>query len=132
MMSATQDWELQAKADPRLVTYQLRIKLSRAQTITVGRLGRFDFPAGLYLYTGSAKRNMVARVRRHLATEKKLRWHIDFLLGNNAATVSAVTLSADPECNCNQQVDGSVIVSGFGASDCRSRCGSHLKYLGSE
>jgi Uri superfamily endonuclease len=123
-------WEAQASRNAALVTYQLDIELPRAATIQVGRLGRLRFPAGRYRYTGSARRNLIARVRRHLSNEKNLRWHIDYLLAARGARIVAVNLSADPECACNQQVAGRILVPGFGASDCRARCGSHLKYLG--
>lgn len=125
-------WEQQALADTGLITYQLYIHLARSQWIGVGQLGRFQFPAGRYLYTGSARRNLIARVRRHLAKQKTLRWHIDYLLAKPQARVTAVELFAEGECHCNQQVRGEQIVPGFGASDCRAGCGSHLKYLGAQ
>jgi len=34
------------------------------------------------------------------------------------------------ECLLNQRASGEIIVPGFGASDCRAHCGSHLRYLG--
>jgi Uri superfamily endonuclease len=127
---ALSSWVRRAAADDSLVTYQLHIVLARSQWIGIGRLGRFQFPAGRYLYTGSARRNLIARVRRHLAKQKTLRWHIDYLLAKPQARVTAVELFAQGECHCNQQVKGEHIVPGFGASDCRAGCGSHLKYLG--
>ena len=53
---------------------------------TVGGLGTFDFPAGCYVYTGSPKRNLHARVARHHSRGKRLRWHIDYLLAAISAT----------------------------------------------
>lgn len=129
-MSVGQQWEERARSDGFLITYQLIINLAQAQRIAIGRLGKFQFPAGRYLYTGSAKRNLISRVKRHLSKNKKLRWHIDYLLTNKAAMITDVMLSAEPECCCNQNVTGDVIAQGFGASDCRAQCGSHLKYLG--
>lgn len=111
-------------------TYQLAIELERNVVVTVGRLGRFEFPAGRYLYTGSAKRNFEARIARHLRAEKTLRWHIDYLLAAPGARVVAVRRSRRGECLLNQARRGTVIVPGFGASDCRAGCGSHLKWLG--
>ena len=61
-------------------TYQLLITVSAPVRVTVGRLGTFDFPAGDYCYTGSAVRNIEARIRRHLSPLKKMHWHIDYLL----------------------------------------------------
>lgn len=121
---------MRAGRDAALCTYQLHIELAQDVAIQVGRLGRFRFPAGCYRYTGSARRNLVARVRRHLSNDKKLRWHIDYLLMAKGARITHVSLSAETECDCNGQVAGRIIVPGFGASDCRASCGSHLKYLG--
>lgn len=110
-------------------TYQLHIQLNRSVTITVGRLGKFQFPAGHYIYTGSAKRNLEARIQRHLSKHKKLRWHIDYLRVHPAAQVIRVERSVKAECSWNQETDGKIVVPRFGASDCRAGCGSHLKYL---
>ena len=110
-------------------TYQLHIHLSDACDIQIGRLGQFHFPAGDYIYTGSAKRNLQARIARHLRQEKTLRWHIDYLLAAPTATITRVATFDNDECPLNQGVDGVVIVPKFGASDCRLGCGSHLKLL---
>jgi Uri superfamily endonuclease len=112
------------------ITYQLDIAVERPVTLTIGRLGEFLFPAGSYIYTGSARRNMDARIARHLRREKTLRWHIDWLLAALAVNVVAVRRYRAEECLLNQKVRGVVLVPGFGASDCRSGCGSHLRYLG--
>jgi len=111
-------------------TYQLEIDLNEDILIQVGRLGRFRFPAGRYTYTGSARRNLESRLRRHLAAKKTLRWHIDYLLASKAATIAGIYLSDEPECKLNQSVRGDILAPGFGASDCRAGCGSHLKYQG--
>jgi Uri superfamily endonuclease len=111
-------------------SYQLYILLEREIRLAVGRLGSFDFPAGSYVYTGSAKKNLEARVRRHCSRDKKLRWHIDYLLASRHARILRVELSAEEECSLNQAVAGTVLVPGFGASDCVRGCGSHLKWLG--
>lgn len=115
---------------PAAVSYQLRIDVGSPVRIRVGRLGDFLFPAGRYVYTGSAKRNLEARIARHLRKEKTLRWHIDWLLSAPGVTLVAVKRSAAGECALNQSVAGKLVVPGFGASDCRNGCGSHLRYLG--
>ena len=111
-------------------TYQLVIRLKRPITLQVGALGRFRFPAGEYRYTGSAKRNMEARLARHKRRDKPLRWHIDYLTSHPMATVTATKLFDEKECVVNQRTQGTIIAPGFGASDCRAGCGSHLKYMG--
>ncbi len=113
----------------QLCTYQLHISLNCAITIRVGRLGCFLFPAGNYIYTGSAKRNMAARIRRHLLKRKTKRWHIDYLLVRPEATIIHVDYSPASECGLNQDTLGEITAPGFGASDCRAGCGSHLKFV---
>ena len=114
------------------ITYQLLIVVKKESSIQVGRLGKFTFPAGFYIYTGSAKKNMEARIKRHFRKRKKKRWHIDYLTTNRAVKIMAVRYSALDECEENQQTGGKIIAAGFGASDCRNGCGSHLKFLGTE
>lgn len=112
------------------VTYQLEIAVARPLELAIGRLGRFEFPAGRYVYTGSARRNLEARVARHLRREKTPRWHIDWLLLAPGVSVTAVRRSSRDECTLNRRTRGVVPVPGFGASDCRAGCGSHLRYIG--
>jgi Uri superfamily endonuclease len=64
----------------RAVSYQLVIEVPSAVRVQIGRLGEFEFPAGTYVYTGSARRNLEARLARPKRAEKQLRWHIDYLL----------------------------------------------------
>ena len=111
-------------------SYQLRLAVALPVRIEVGRLGRFEFPAGTYIYTGSAKRNFEARIARHLRREKTLRWHIDYLLAASGVRIVEVLRTRRRECIWNQATLGEIVAPGFGASDCRAGCGSHLKWLG--
>lgn len=117
-------------AAPDFTTYQLRIRVEQPLRLSIGRLGEFDFPAGTYVYTGSARRHFEARITRHLRKEKALRWHIDYLLAASGVAVTDVVRSDTDECALNQATAGAMPVPGFGASDCKHGCGSHLKYLG--
>lgn len=108
-------------------TYQLTIEIAAPVSCTVGRLGTALFPAGRYVYTGSAKRALEARIARHLRSDKTLRWHIDYLLASPGVRIVDVQRSTRPECVLNQQVKGTVAMRGFGASDCVNGCGAHLK-----
>lgn len=110
------------------ITYQLKIHLGKPVRLTIGKLGTYDFPAGDYTYTGSALRNMEARISRHLSRDKKLKWHIDYLLAAAEARITEVIRHSVPECTVNQSTPGISLVPHFGASDCRAGCGSHLKY----
>lgn len=113
------------------VTYQLTIVTHAPMQLTVGMLGECYFPHGRYIYTGSAKRNLEARIARHLSKKpKRMHWHIDYLLAVPEVEITGVERFSEPECQLNQQVQGAVVVPKFGASDCRVGCGSHLKFLG--
>ncbi|AWB28571.1 GIY-YIG nuclease family protein [Halococcoides cellulosivorans] len=114
-------------------TYTLIVELARDRTITVGALGERPFPAGAYAYTGSAfGPGGLARVDRHreiASGERETRhWHVDYLLGDAAATIESVVTApeADIECAVARSIDAGV--QGFGASDCD--CESHLAHAG--
>ena len=118
-----------SEAEAPTRTYQLLITVSAPVRVTVGRLGTFDFPAGDYCYTGSAVRHIEARIRRHQSPLKKMHWHIDYLLAAPGVHVREVRRYDEAECAVNQRTVGAISVAGFGSSDCRSGCGSHLKRL---
>ena len=113
-----------------LRTYQLLIDVADPVRVSVGRFGEFVFPAGCYIYTGSALRNFEARIGRHLSPGKKMHWHVDYLLAAPGVCVREVRRFSEAECLVNQRTTGEVIVPGFGASDCHAGCGSHLKRIG--
>ncbi len=113
-----------------LITYQLTIRLTADARIAIGRFGTCLFPAGDYIYTGSARRNLEARIARHCSKDKKLRWHIDYLLASPEASIVHIERFTQTECTINRQQAGRILFKGLGASDCHAGCGSHLKYLG--
>jgi Uri superfamily endonuclease len=115
-------------------TYALVLHLEHREEITVGKLGTFPFPAGYYLYVGSAlgPGGLEARLARHRRRDKKLRWHIDYLLEHAQLVEVWSAASTDKEeCLWAQAArklpGGEIPVPGFGSSDCR--CPSHLIYL---
>jgi Uri superfamily endonuclease len=110
--------------------YVLIICLRQKATIKIGALGELSFEAGTYAYVGSAQKNLEQRVKRQLRNEKRLFWHIDYLLSHPAAKVIRVLYKQGKkaeECAVATQVGGCPIV-GFGCSDCH--CQSHLFRLG--
>lgn len=113
-------------------SYQLHIILKDNSKIEIGKLGNFLFPMGKYIYTGSAKKNIDARINRHKSNSpnKKLHWHIDYLLNNKNAEITEVQKFDIEECALNQKISGKIIIAKFGSSDCKNKCKSHLKYLG--
>ncbi|MCC6442941.1 MAG: GIY-YIG nuclease family protein [Armatimonadetes bacterium] len=113
--------------------YLLVACLEKRERLVVGRLGTFDFPAGHYVYTGSAMGGMEARIARHLRPEKRLRWHIDYLL--EVAPVRRVfrfPTAKRMECALFGQVaslpGADIPVPRFGSGDCR--CPAHLVRFG--
>ena len=109
-------------------SYQLFINVTKEINLKVGKLGRFIFPTGTYVYTGSAKKNIEKRIERHLSKKKKLHWHIDYLLNNNDVKIIDIKKSNVKECTLNKNTKGKIIIRGFGSSDCTLYCRSHLKY----
>jgi len=113
--------------------YLLYLYVQCPLNLEIGRLGMFDFPAGHYAYTGSALRGMRQRLVRHLRTEKRRHWHIDFLLDYAEVCAIAVLPTRDRlECALHrlvtERLEGRVVVGGFGSSDCG--CPAHLIYAG--
>lgn len=115
--------------DGSYVSYQIYFELPVAADIHIGRLGRHFFPRGSYVYTGSARKNMRARILRHIARQKKKYWHVDYLLSRPGITFIRILLSEVEECELNRRTPGRVTVAGFGSSDCTSGCISHLKFI---
>ncbi len=105
--------------------------LDAGDRFTIGKLGRFDLPAGTYLYVGSAQRNRSARLARHGRRGKPLRWHIDYL-STRARMLGAILLPGgrDDECPLAGELADLYPrpIARFGASDCR--CGGHLFLAG--
>ena len=112
--------------------YHLLIKLLQPQEIIIGKLGLFLFPAGYYVYTGSALNGLEARIARHRRKEKRLHWHIDYLL-QHAKIIDVVCHITKErlECEYNSQImnmpGARIIAPRFGASDCK--CAAHLVYF---
>jgi Uri superfamily endonuclease len=110
-------------------TYALLLHLAREAQLDVGRLGRISFPAGYYLYLGSALGGLTGRLARHCRSEKRLRWHIDYLLPH--VRLEEIWWEGSEErLECcwaavAARAQGAVgMTPGFGSSDCR--CPSHL------
>ena len=108
-------------------TYQLFIALCQSIEIRIGQLGFFAFPKGIYVYTDSAKRNIDQRIKRHLAQDKNLHWHIDYFLANEKTKIIRVLKSESGECDVNSETKGKILINRFRSSYCNKKCKSHLK-----
>ena len=114
--------------------YVLLLHLPEEKTITIGKLGTFDFPSGWYAYIGSAMGpgGLVARIKHHLQVQEKPHWHIDYL--RQEADLQEIWLSPDTVKREEEWVDLMIDVpgtaafaDGFGASDSRQE--THLFFF---
>ena len=101
-------------------SYQIHFIIEKPVVLRIGKLGTFEFPAGRYVYTGSARKNIEARISRHLSKKKRRRWHIDYLLVTPHARIIKVKLFDRDECVVNQKTERKILVPRFGATDCRN------------
>ena len=108
--------------------YCLTIHLKNTKKIKVGKLGKINFKNGYYAYVGSAMNSLESRIKRHLSDEKKLHWHIDYLLKKAEITCIIYNENKKVECELSKflatKTEG---VKNFGCSDCD--CESHLYYF---
>lgn len=108
--------------------YCLIIILDESEEIKIGKLGKIRFEKGHYVYVGSAMRSLEARLKRHLSDEKKLHWHVDYLLKSCEITDIIYNENKKVECELSQYLSAKAeFIKGFGCSDCD--CESHLYYF---
>ena len=113
-------------------TYALLLQLEEPEEIIVGRLGNFAFPAGYYLYLGSALGGLRGRLARHRRRGKRPHWHIDYLL-QRALLLEVWSMASEKRLEClwaevARKLPGAQVpIPRFGSSDCR--CPSHLIYF---
>jgi Uri superfamily endonuclease len=109
-------------------TYVLFVTLGSDRNITVGARGPHLFKAGTYCYVGSAMAGLDQRLTRHLAHDKTLKWHIDYLTTVCDSSEAWISYPEPiPECELADRVGvlgGIPEMEHFGCSDCR--CLTHL------
>ncbi len=107
--------------------YIIVLHTSRDIHVSIGSKGNLFFPAGYYLYVGSAKANLTKRIERHKRKRKQKHWHIDYFR-EHCEFVAALPIrtSADLECPIADSIKeiSEWTIPGFGCSDCH--CQSHL------
>lgn len=114
--------------------YLVTLRLTEPRRIRVGALGELDFPAGHYVYVGSGRQHLGARLRRHLRRKKRMHWHVDYLRAE-AEEVRAYPVYTSRPLESALADDVSVLageaggraVPGFGSSD--SPAASHLLHF---
>lgn len=111
--------------------YVLIIDINKDINVNIGAKGKVAFTKGLYAYVGSAQANLELRVKRHLRIQKRLFWHIDYLLNSETAKIIKVFCKeADKIEECAvAEILGKKgnAVEGFGCSDCN--CKTHLFHI---
>jgi Uri superfamily endonuclease len=128
---------------PERGNYTLIVLLESPSRIMIPSRGWFWLRKGYYVYTGSAVGkgavSLRQRVARHFEKKKTKRWHIDYLLACRKARITAVVACSsiiNKECKITKAIQGirgaTVPIDGFGASDCRQNCKSHLAYFGKD
>jgi Uri superfamily endonuclease len=112
-----------------LGAYLLLIGLAQPVVLNASRFAGLEFPAGWYVYAGSAKGpgGLHARVARHLRRDKRAHWHVDHLTDD--ASVMPLCFPGTDECSLMDALIAAsaftIPAPGFGSTDCR-RCDSHL------
>ena len=102
-------------------SYSLIIK--PPEKAEIGALGLKEFDSDYLVYNGSAfGPGGLKRVFRHFSSDKKIHWHIDFLLQEGELEAALIFPGKDLECDLSSGF--SRPVDGFGSSDCN--CNSHL------
>ncbi len=112
--------------------YQLVMRATRRLKLSVGALGEQVFETGVYIYTGRASVRLNRRIERHLRSNKRARWHADYLVSRlEIVEVRIFPFRAEDECVINRTAaagyGAEFPVRGFGSSDCR--CLSHLAWI---
>ena len=109
-------------------TYLLIMMPPEETSIKVGKLGAIHFKKGSYAYVGSALNGLDQRIQRHLRTDKKVHWHIDYLLPfTEIVEILYKENDKKEECRIAQVLERNFThIPGFGCSDCS--CRSHLFY----
>ena len=106
-------------------SYILVIQVQQDITLRVGKIGILHFKRGYYAYIGSALSGLSTRLKRHLRREKKIHWHIDYLLAK--AKIKEIWYSEEKaECTVAHSLSAFTPIPHFGCSDCA--CTSHLFY----
>lgn len=112
-------------------TYILILRKVSPSSLTIGRLGTFDFPVGWYAYVGSAfgAGGLGGRLKHHLLPVKRPHWHIDYL--RQAASTEEVWYVVSQNSHehtwastLRSMSSATVPALRFGASDCT--CQTHL------
>lgn len=116
--------------------YLLIMEIKQATRIQIKSLGSVSFAPGEWVYVGSAMGNgstsVENRLLRHFREDKKIYWHIDYLLSAGAVITMALGIESQKHIECllaQSLSDHDNFLPGprdFGSSDCRRGCSTHI------
>ncbi|MHA1576077.1 MAG: GIY-YIG nuclease family protein [Candidatus Thorarchaeota archaeon] len=116
--------------------YVLIIDLQENLSFRLKSLGNLSFDKGTWMYVGSAmgkgSTSLENRLHRHFQSEKTIHWHIDHLLDSGSTIRAAIWSESSSPVEC--EIAKNIVIlddikkgpKGFGASDCKRKCGTHL------
>ena len=111
--------------------YLLVLENAASFTAPVGKLGEVNFMKGFYIYIGSARKNLKARLDRHSRMRKNIHWHIDHIVPAKMKILKTFPIRRKDDVEEN--LAGELLdichgfIHGFGSSD--SRQPSHLLHF---
>jgi len=115
--------------------YVLVIRVKSSAEVIVGSLGRINLRRGYYAYVGSAMGpgGLFSRIKRHLSSVKRVKWHIDYVLKKGLVVcVVYAECFIKKECELASLIaeEYSIVARKLGSTDCR--CKSHFFFLGED
>lgn len=120
-------WEIAETENQDSGCYLVLLELPEDKKVSIGALGEIVFPKGWYVYCGSAKKNLLSRMNRHVRIRKGMHWHLDYLR-QEASSATTVPFRTQDEIEHQLAQGLSEIadwqIKDFGSSDCH--CESHL------
>jgi len=122
--------------------YALIIKIKEQIALTIGKNRRYNFFPGYCVYIGSAlgkySTNIENRLKRHFSPNKKIFWHIDYLLNSpKVEAIKAFYAKTDKTKECElalrmNNYGNSDLSRAFGNSDCKAGCKTHLFFINND
>ncbi|MFW9808933.1 MAG: DUF123 domain-containing protein [Candidatus Thorarchaeota archaeon] len=116
--------------------YTLIIQVEKDVSIKILSQYEVEFKSGIWVYVGSAmgsgSTSLENRIKRHFRSQKKIHWHIDYLLVRDAKLIKAFWAESPVhiECDIAQKIQSrdefQVGPKNFGSSDCQKRCSAHI------
>ncbi len=110
-------------------------KVKETHTVKVGALGNVKLEKGTIAYVGSAwgPGGLGARICRHLSKEKKLKWHIDYILSSDKVEITHVIYLPNAPKHLEEKLatelakKGNIPAKKLGATD--TKAPTHLIHL---